>query len=69
MTCFRKGGCGPYEMFSCSECPASKESYLERYYKNAETVKKNIESTWPDYKIDLANSELLVSKHSVKLHK
>ena len=30
MTCYRKGGCGPYEMYSCSECPASKPEYLER---------------------------------------
>ena len=22
--CYRDGGCGPYEMLSCSECPASK---------------------------------------------
>ncbi len=28
MTCYRKGGCGPYEMLSCSECPASKPSYI-----------------------------------------
>lgn len=26
--CYRNGGCGPYEMYSCSECPASKKSYL-----------------------------------------
>lgn len=28
MTCYRSGGCGPYEMRSCSECPASKPEYL-----------------------------------------
>lgn len=31
MTCYRDGGCGPYEMLSCGECPASKPEYLERY--------------------------------------
>lgn len=31
MTCYRKGGCGPYEMLSCGECPASKPEYLNRY--------------------------------------
>lgn len=31
MACFRKGGCGPYEMCSCSECPASKPEYAKRY--------------------------------------
>lgn len=30
MACYRNGGCGPYEMYSCSECPASKPEYLER---------------------------------------
>ena len=27
MTCYRDGGCGPYEMRSCNECPASKPEY------------------------------------------
>ena len=27
MACYRNGGCGPYEMMSCSECPASKPEY------------------------------------------
>ena len=27
MKCYRDGGCGPYEMYSCSECPASKPDY------------------------------------------
>lgn len=31
MMCYRKGGCGPYEMLSCWECPASKPDYLRRY--------------------------------------
>lgn len=30
MRCYRSGGCGPYENRSCTECPASKPSYLER---------------------------------------
>ena len=30
MACYRKGGCGPYEGRSCSECPASKETYLNK---------------------------------------
>lgn len=28
MVCYRDGGCGPYEMLSCTECPASKPEYL-----------------------------------------
>ena len=27
--CYRNGGCGPYEMYSCSECPASKSDYVQ----------------------------------------
>lgn len=30
MTCYRNGGCGPYEMYSCNVCPASKPEYLQR---------------------------------------
>ena len=29
VACYRNGGCGPYEMLSCSECPASKSDYLQ----------------------------------------
>ena len=40
MSCYRKGGCGPYEMYSCSECPASKPEYAQRVLeKNATPVK------------------------------
>jgi len=31
MACYKNGGCGAYEMYSCSECPASKPEYA---YKN-----------------------------------
>ena len=27
MTCYRDGGCGPYEGLACNECPASKPEY------------------------------------------
>lgn len=27
MPCYKNGGCGVYEMYSCSECPASKPFY------------------------------------------
>lgn len=30
MECYRSGGCGPYEMYSCSECPASRPEYVNR---------------------------------------
>ena len=29
ITCYRNGGCGPYEMCSCYECPASKSDYVQ----------------------------------------
>lgn len=34
ITCYRNGGCGPYEMCSCYECPASKSDYLQRDVKD-----------------------------------
>lgn len=34
MKCYREGGCGPYEILSCSECPASKPAYAERKFAN-----------------------------------
>lgn len=36
MRCYRSGGCGPYEYLSCTECPASKPSYLDRNKKQEE---------------------------------
>ena len=30
MTCYRQGGCGPYESRPCNECPASKPEYAAR---------------------------------------
>lgn len=30
MSCYRKGGCGPYEMRPCAECPASKPEYATK---------------------------------------
>ena len=29
MTCYRNGGCGPYEMCACNECPASRPEYAD----------------------------------------
>lgn len=37
MKCYREGGCGPYEMYSCNECPASKPEYLNRYKTEKES--------------------------------
>ena len=28
MTCYREGGCGPYEGRACNECPASKQECI-----------------------------------------
>lgn len=30
MTCYREGGCGPFEMYSCNVCPASRPEYLQK---------------------------------------
>ena len=47
MSCYRNGGCGPYEMCSCTECPASKPEYLKRGFSKADTVRlKAINIQW-----------------------
>lgn len=38
MKCYKSGGCGVYENRSCSECPASKPSYLENGISNTELI-------------------------------
>lgn len=40
MPCYRSGGCGPYESRSCSECPASKPSYLT--HRDGPTTVKDV---------------------------
>ena len=42
MKCYRNGGCGPYEMYSCSECPASKEDYIHRVGKTNTSTEFNL---------------------------
>ena len=37
MSCYRDGGCGPYEMYSCNECPASKPEYKNRIVQPTST--------------------------------
>lgn len=29
MACYRNGICGPFQNWSCNQCPASKSSYLQ----------------------------------------
>lgn len=45
MECYRSGGCGTYEMYSCSSCPASKITYItnpmiERLQNDIEKLKQ-----------------------------
>ena len=44
MSCYKSGGCGVYEMYSCSECPASKPEYLERQKKTVIKEQPNTSS-------------------------
>ena len=46
MACYRKGGCGPYEMRSCTDCPASKPEYANKY-NEAVAAPKQIEVVCP----------------------
>ncbi len=38
MNCYKDGGCGVYEMYSCYECPASKPEYLKRKEREPQRV-------------------------------
>ena len=46
MACYKIGGCGAYEMYSCSECPASKPEYLNRNNKL-----KDVTGLYPKYTV------------------
>lgn len=52
MVCYKTGGCGAYEMYACSECPASKPSYLNKNKKN--TNEYAIRNLWPAKKLAAA---------------
>lgn len=61
MACYRKGGCGPYEMYSCYECPASKPEYALKYEQtssnaNNETTLK--EENLKDIALEICNTEI-----------
>ena len=55
MDCYKNGGCGVYEMYSCSECPASKIEYLNKNKSEA------IETT-PEYFASVLADETNVQK-------
>lgn len=65
MKCYRNGGCGPYEMRSCSECPASKEDYLRRtqgqiafsFHKKISTCKKCGTAVYLDEPLELVGKD------------
>ena len=47
MVCYRKGGCGPYKMLPCNECPASKPEYGTKDRTTRTARKKG----WNDMKL------------------
>jgi hypothetical protein len=55
--CYRSGGCGPYEMYSCNECPASKSDYLQRDIKDYPPY-----LDYPKPRKPMTNYDLLISK-------
>lgn len=76
MKCYRKGGCGPYEQLSCSECPASKPSYIgkggtapARVMPREEAfrvVAKHIYEAHRMYSDDPADRQLLILADSIE---
>lgn len=53
MSCYRKGGCGPYEAYSCSECPASKPEYANKYISQKAVAADVVEVVHGEWKDDV----------------
>ena len=60
--CYRSGGCGPYEMYSCNECPASKSDYLQRDIKDYPPY-----LDYPKPRKPMTNYDRLISKSPEEL--
>lgn len=56
--CYRQGGCGPYENYSCSECPASKPEYAERYKKEKPKMRAILVIDGKEFPIDILDPDL-----------
>ena len=63
MGCLYEGRIFP----SCEEPHLNNVPQPEEMKSIYEKIRENIESTWPDWKIQFANDELITSKHGVKL--
>lgn len=70
MTCYRNGGCGPFEMYSCNVCPASKPEYLQREQPKPKTNADRIRSMTDEELAEWLNNintayapETVVSRH------
>lgn len=57
MSCYKDGGCGIYEMYSCYECPASKPEYLKR--KSHEPQKKQAIESLQDVVGQILDDEII----------
>ena len=56
VSCYRNGGCGPYEMYSCSECPASKSDYVQFKHKPKTNYDRIISKTPEDLAVLISES-------------
>jgi len=54
MACYKSGGCGAYEMYSCSECPASRPGYGSNRKTNIDIIR-----SWPARKL----ADALITYH------
>jgi len=59
MACYKSGGCGVYEMYSCSECPASRPGYALRGRKNIDVIR-----SWPAQKL----ADALITQHEEAIY-
>ena len=68
MGCFRQGGCGTYEHYSCNECPANNSKYAERYKENLKSVVVTIEGDIKDNYMAIGKTEEEAKENILKAY-
>ena len=68
MACYRKGGCGQYEMLSCDECPASKKEYLDKDIKEEKIFVVTIEGEVKDNHMAIGKTEEIAKENALKAY-
>ena len=68
MSCYRNGGCGPYEQLSCTECPASRPEYAKAHDTQQQTHTISIYQFHPELIAEGVHVFLAPYGNFVRLH-